>query len=176
MSEGLAHRAETTITTFARANPVQRAIRRLAARGPVSWVAVRLQHHLDAPVFRLTRGRHTLLSLISGLPVVFLTTTGARSGHQRTNPVLGFPTAEGLVVIASNYGQKHHPGWYHNLRANPHGQVAVNGHSWRFRAVEADGEQRQRIWREGLTIYPGWSEYEKRAPNRRIGVFVLEAV
>lgn len=162
------------VVTFAEANRVQRIIRRLAASGPGSWLASRLLHHIDPRMFRLTRGKHTVSSLISGLPVVFLTTTGARSGKQRTSPVLGFPTTEGLVVIASNYGHARHPAWYHNLRAHPAGEITINGHTRRFQAIETDGNQRERIWHEGLTIYPGWSTYERRATNRRIAVFVLE--
>jgi deazaflavin-dependent oxidoreductase (nitroreductase family) len=162
------------IVTFSSANPVQRALRRFAASGPGSWLFARLLHRIDGRVFRATRGRHTFSSLVSGLPVVFLTTTGARSGRRRTVPTLGFPSAEGLVVIASNFGQERHPAWYHNLRAHPEGEVAVAGRTRRFRAVEAQGEQRERIWREGLAIYPGWSAYERRATNRRIAVFVLE--
>lgn len=162
------------VVTFSEANPAQRAVRRLGASGPGSWLFARVAHRIDAPVFRLTRGRYTFSSLATGLPVVFLTTTGARSGKRRTVPILGFPSAEGLVVIASNFGQERHPAWYHNLRAHPEGEVAVRGRAQRFRAVEAEGERRERIWREGLTIYPGWSTYERRAANRRIAVFVLE--
>jgi deazaflavin-dependent oxidoreductase (nitroreductase family) len=110
---------------------------------------------------------------VSGLPVVMLTTTGARSGASRSVPVLGFPTDEGLVVIASNYGQDKHPAWYYNLRANPEGEVEVAGESRPFRAVEIEGEQRDRIWQEGLKVYPGWSTYERRASHRRIAVFIL---
>ena len=127
-------------------------------------------------MYRLTGGRHTFASLLSGLPVVMLTTTGARSGPQRTVPVLGFPTADGLVVIASNYGQDHHPAWYHNLRCPPRGRGDGRERTHRFRAVETQGEQRERIWQEGLRIYPGWSTYERRAAHRRIAVFVLEPV
>jgi len=126
-------------------------------------------------VHRLTRGRHTFTSLLAGLPVVMLTTTGARSGAARTVPVLGLPTAEGLVVIASCFGQVRHPAWHHNLRANPDAIVAVDGAAHAVRAVEAHGEQRARIWREGLTIYPGWSLYERRAAHREIAVYLLEA-
>jgi deazaflavin-dependent oxidoreductase (nitroreductase family) len=163
----------TDTLSFERANPLQRALRRFAASGPGSWLFARILHRIDRPVYRLSGGRYTFASLLSGLPVVMLTTTGARSGRSRSLPVLGFPTAEGLVVIASNYGQERHPAWYHNLRANPEGQVAVNGKTHRFRAVQAEGEQRERIWQEGLRIYPGWSTYERRATNRRIAVFVL---
>ena len=51
----------------------------------------------------------------------------------------------------------------------------MNGATQRFRAVEAEGEQRERIWESGLRIYPGWSTYERRASHRRIAVFVLES-
>jgi deazaflavin-dependent oxidoreductase (nitroreductase family) len=160
--------------TYGRANFLHRAMRRLAATPPGSWLFARVLHHIDRPVFRMTRGRHTVGSLVSGLPVVMLSTTGARSGATRSVPVLGLPTASGVAVIASNYGQRSHPAWYYNLRAKPEGVVTVDGVSRRFRAHEAEGEERSRIWQEGLTVYPGWAEYERRAPHRTIAVFVLD--
>lgn len=162
--------------TFDRANAVQRALRRLAASGPGAWLFARVLFRIDRPVYRLTRGRHTFASLLSGIPVVMITTIGARSRRPRTVPVLGLPTPDGIAVIASNFGQRRHPGWYFNLRANPEGLVAVGGQSRRFRAVEAEGERRRQIWAEGLRVYPGWSQYEIRAANRRIAVFVLEPI
>jgi deazaflavin-dependent oxidoreductase (nitroreductase family) len=163
-------------TPYADAGPVRRAGRRFGSTRPGSWLFARVMHHVDRPVFRLTGGRHTFASLVSGLPVVMLTTTGARSGRPRTVPVLGLPTADGLVVIASNFGQESHPAWYHNLRAHPEGEVTLDGTTRRCRAVEAEGERRARIWEQGLRVYPGWSEYERRAAHRRIAVFVLEDV
>ena len=77
-------------------------------------------------------------------------------------------------MIASNFGQYSHPGWYYNLKANPDAEVAVDGVRRRVRAVEAEDEQRAAIWREGLRVYPGFSQYEKRTSHRRISVFVLE--
>jgi len=162
--------------TYEQANIVQRATRSFAASGPGSWLFVRVLHHIDRPVYRWTGGRHTLASLLSGAPVVMLTTTGARSGMARTVPVLGLPTSDGLVVIASNFGQESHPSWYYNLRANPDGQVTVNGVSRAFHATEAEGEMRKRIWQQGLKVYPGWSQYERRASHRKIAVFVLNPV
>ena len=160
--------------TYERANGAQRLLRRFAASGPGSVVFARVAHRIDRPVFRLTRGRQTFASLISGLPVVMLTTTGARSGRRRTVPLLGLPTDDGLAVIASNFGQHGHPGWFHNLRAKPEGEVTVDGRTWRFRAVEAEGERRERIWKAALEIYPGYAQYESRAAHRHISVFVLE--
>jgi deazaflavin-dependent oxidoreductase (nitroreductase family) len=161
---------------YARANLFQRAMRRLAASGPGAWVFARVLHHIDRPVHRLTGGRATFGSLVSGLPVVMLTTTGARTGKPRTVPVLGLPTADGLAVIASNWGQSRPPAWEHNLRADPAAWIAIGRATRRVRAVSVDGDQRERIWREGLRIYPGWSQYERRAGERRIPVFVLEPV
>jgi deazaflavin-dependent oxidoreductase (nitroreductase family) len=163
-------------TVYDDANAVQKAVRRFAAGGPGSWLFARLAPSIDRPVHQLTRGRHTFASLISGLPVVMLTTTGAKSGRSRTVPVLGIPTSDGLAVIASNWGQSRHPGWYHNLRAHPEADIAVDGERRRVRAVEADDERRQRIWEEGLRVYPGFGQYERRAQDRRICVFVLEPV
>ena len=125
-------------------------MRRFAASGPGSWLFARVLHHIDRPVFRVTGGRHTFASLVSGLDVAMITTTGSRSGLRRTVPVLGLDTADGLAVIASNYGQAHHPAWYYNLRADPAGEVVIDGVSRRFRAVEAHGDQRDRIWQQGL--------------------------
>jgi len=161
---------------YGQANALQRALRRFAASPPGSWLFARVLHHVDRPVYRLTGGRHTFANLVSGIPVVMLTTTGARSGAPRTVPVLGLPTPDGLAVIASNFGQERHPAWYHNLRANPEGELSVGGVSHRFRAREATGDARARIWQEGLRVYPGWSQYERRASNRRIAVFVLEII
>jgi deazaflavin-dependent oxidoreductase (nitroreductase family) len=158
---------------YDQANPFQRALRRLVASGPGAWVFARLLDHLDRPVYGLTRGKHTFASLTSGLPVVMLTTTGARSGKPRTVPLLGLPTPEGMAVIASNFGQRRHPSWLHNLRADPSGELSIDGRTQRVRAVEAVGEERARIWAQGLRVYPGWGQYEERASNRTIHVFVL---
>jgi deazaflavin-dependent oxidoreductase (nitroreductase family) len=161
---------------FDQANPVQRLLRRFAASGPGSWLFARILDHLDKPVYRLTRGKHTFANLVSGLPVVMLTTTGAKSGQRRTVPLLGLPTPRGMAVIASNFGQARHPAWYHNLRADPHGELSVGRATERVQAVEVDGEERDRIWQQGLAVYPGWSQYEVRASHRRIRVLVLEPV
>jgi deazaflavin-dependent oxidoreductase (nitroreductase family) len=102
-----------------------------------------------------------------------LTTTGARSGRPRTTPVLGLPAIDGIAVAAANFGRPDHPSWYYNLRANPSATLAVAGLPRQVTAVEADGAERERILREGLRIYPGWTQYERRAADRRIAIFRL---
>jgi hypothetical protein len=142
---------------YEEANPFFRFMRWQAATAPMAWFWARTLHHMDRIVFRLTRGRYTFASLLTGLPVVMLTMTGARGGKKRTVPVLGLPDGDRVAVIASNFGQRRHPAWYFNLRANP----------------EAEGEERERLWRRGLGIYPGRIGYEERAGGRRIPVIVL---
>lgn len=68
---------------FERANVIQKALRRVAGSGPGSWLFARVLNRIDRPVYRLTRGRHTFASLLSGIPVVMLTTTGARAAGSR---------------------------------------------------------------------------------------------
>jgi deazaflavin-dependent oxidoreductase (nitroreductase family) len=162
------------LVRFSEANPLQRLLRRVGSSGPGSWVFARVLDRVDRPVYRLTRGRWTMTSLLAGLPIVMLTSTGARSGRSGSVPLVGLPTPDGVVVIASNYGREHHPAWYHNLRAHPDAEIAVDGSRRPVRAVEAEGERRERIWRAALEIYPGFSTYERRAAHRRIAVFVLE--
>jgi deazaflavin-dependent oxidoreductase (nitroreductase family) len=102
-----------------------------------------------------------------------LTTIGAKSGESRTVPVFPIPHAEGLAVIASNFGGTKHPAWYHNLKANPRATVSVEGDTWDAVARVASPGERDEIWAKGLEIYPGWRNYETTAGDRHIEAFVL---
>ncbi|GAB4903164.1 hypothetical protein MAHJHV53_10020 [Mycobacterium avium subsp. hominissuis] len=87
-------------------------------------------HHLDRLVAKATGGRSSFAGLATGIPVVMLTTTGAKSGEPRTVPVYGIPHPEGLALIASNFGGAKHPAWYFNLKAHPEATVTVGRDSW----------------------------------------------
>jgi deazaflavin-dependent oxidoreductase (nitroreductase family) len=160
--------------SFTDANRFERGLRRFAASGPGSWLLSRALHPLDRLAFRLTKGRHLASSLLSALPVAMVTTTGARSGRRHTVPLLAMPTDDGLAIIGSNYGKPKHPAWRHNLRADPDGEVDVEGERWAFRAVELEDERRERVWDTALRTYPGFTAYAKRAAPRKISVFILE--
>jgi deazaflavin-dependent oxidoreductase (nitroreductase family) len=156
------------------ANLLRRIIRRSAGWQPLSWLYARTLHLIDRAVFRITRGRVTFTSWLADLPVAWLTTTGAKSGVRRTCPVVAIPGEDGkLVVIASNYGQRNNPSWYHNLRANPRATVLLDGVRRDMTARELDGEERARWYERGIEIYPGWVQYRKRAAHRRIPVVEL---
>lgn len=140
----------------------------------MTWVYTHIQQGTDERVFKLTRGRVTASSLLTGLPVIMLTTAGARSGRKRTVPLLGLRIDGALVVIASNYGRDHHPAWYHNLVANPHGEVTEGGAERAFRAREVTGPEHAELFGHAVRHYPGFAVYERRAGPRRLPLLVLE--
>ncbi len=157
------------------ANPFRRMVRVSAAWTPLSLFYARTLHHIDRAVHKVTRGRATFASWVAGLPIVMLTTTGAKSGRRCTLPLVALPDGERLVVIASNYGQERNPAWYYNLRANPRATVCFEGVTREMVARELEGEERERHYAHGIEIYPGWTQYRKRAP-RRIPVIELTPV
>jgi deazaflavin-dependent oxidoreductase (nitroreductase family) len=161
--------------TYRAASPGHRVIRRLSALRPVSWAMARVLPHIDRLVSRLTRGRHTLTGLLSGLTVAELTTTGSRSGRPRMVRLLGFPVEDGFVVIASNYGKVQRPGWYYNLLSHPRAELRVHGRSWTVVAELTTGQRRAHLWERALALYPGWERYQARQQDREIGVFLLIA-
>jgi len=158
--------------SFADAAQFQRGIRRLAATAPVAWLFARTLHHLDRAVFRLSGRKRTFVGA-ARLPVLMLTTTGAKTGRRRTSPVLAFPDGDAFFLIATNYGQGHHPGWVHNLRQNPRASVTFEGLTRQMTARELTGDERERVFERGLTIYPGFGAYRKRT-TRTIPVLRLE--
>lgn len=151
-----------------------RMARSVASSRPGARIFSRLMHHLDRPVFRLTKGKHSAASIFTGLPIVMLTTTGAKSGLSRTVPLLSLPVAGGYVVIASNWGQRHHPAWYHNLKAHPRVHLAVQGQEeGTYFARECEGAERERLWQAALQRYPGYALYAGRSGGRPIPVILL---
>lgn len=133
-----------------------------------------IQQPLDRLVHRLTGGATTASSWLAGVEITMLTTTGAKTRRTRTLPVLGLPDGEGTILIASNFGRARNPAWYHNLRANPHATILVNGVSREVVARELSGAERERGYARGEEIFPGFTHYRRWAPHREIPVLRLE--
>ena len=140
-----------------RRGPLRRLVQMAAAIVPMSMVPVRALPRIDRGFYRLSRGHTTFSAWVAGLPVVMLTSTGARTGKPRTIPVLGLPDGDRLVVIASNYGRPNNPGWYHNLLAHPRASGHLGRASIEMQARELKGEERQVHAARGLEAYPWWS-------------------
>jgi len=159
-----------------RQGPLRRLVQKAAAVVPLSLVPARTLPRIDHAFYRLSHGHTTFSAWISGLPIVMLTTTGARTGQPRTLPVLGLPDGDRLVVIASNYGRPGNPGWYHNLLVHSRVVVTWKGSAIQMQARELKGEERRFHIARGLEAYPWWEQYHRRAAPRQIPVIMLEPV
>jgi deazaflavin-dependent oxidoreductase (nitroreductase family) len=109
----------TSAYHYATSGALRRSARRRATSRPVAGLSARLLPGLDHATYRLTRGRLVFSAWATELPVLLLTTKGARTGQPRTARVLGIPDGDGFVVVGANFGQRANPAWYHNLRAHP---------------------------------------------------------
>ena len=157
------------------ANPAQRVLQRFASTTAGAWTFARTAHPIDKLLYRRSGGRTTLAGILAGLPVVMLTTTGAKSGKSRTMPLIGFPIGGDLAVIGSNYGQQATPGWVYNLEADPNAQVDFHARSSQVVARRADDDETAEVFRLAAPIYGGYEKYVQRASHRTIRVFVLES-
>jgi deazaflavin-dependent oxidoreductase (nitroreductase family) len=156
-----------------RPNVLQRSLHPILRTKVSGWILARTLHHFDRPVLRLSHGRRSLTSMLAGLPVVTVTTLGAKSGQPRSVPLITLPDGENVILIASNFGQKHHPAWYYNLRAHPAVQLTYEGKTVAYVARETIGEERERCWQRAVDLYSGYAAYKERAGQRQIGVFLL---
>jgi deazaflavin-dependent oxidoreductase (nitroreductase family) len=154
-------------------NFLMRLFQKFLAWRPISWFMARALHHADALMLRLSGGKLTIAQ-ISGLPIIELTTTGAKTGVQRTLPLTGLPDGDKYALIASNFGQDHHPGWYYNLKANPECTVTKNGRAGTYIAREADEGENKYYYDMAISYYIGYAAYKQRAGDRKIHVMILE--
>jgi deazaflavin-dependent oxidoreductase (nitroreductase family) len=124
-------------------------------------------------VYRLTGGK--VGGRLGKLSVLLLTTIGRRSGRPRTQPLVYTQVGDGYAVIASKGGAARHPLWYLNLLENPAAVVTVGRETRNVRARDAEGDEREHLWRLLADLYPGYDRYAQKT-SRQIPVVVLEPV
>ena len=110
------------------------------------------------------------------LPTLLLTTKGRKSGKPRALPLIYGTTGDSYIVIASKGGMPTHPVWFLNLQAKPECELQVGVKHSRARARVAEGEERERIWKQMAKIYPPYDDYQKNAGERVIPVVVLDPI
>ena len=106
--------------------------------------------------------------------LLLLTTTGAKSGEPRVNPLAYRRVGDDVAVFASYAGNPKHPAWFHNLVAHPDVTVEVGADTYPAHARVASGEERDRIWAEQVAAVPQFGDYETKTEGREIPVVVLE--
>lgn len=145
----------------------------VARQRPVTWFLVNVGNKVDPVLMRISGGR---LKTTFNAPTVLVTHIGARSGKQRMTPLAYFTDGDDVILIASAGGAPKHPAWYRNVMANPEIELWAKGSGGRYRAREADGEERERLWKLATDYYPGFARYQERATERRIPVVVCSPV
>jgi deazaflavin-dependent oxidoreductase (nitroreductase family) len=108
-----------------------------------------------------------------GSSILLLTTTGRRSGEERTTPLIYGRSGDDYLVVASKGGSPEPPAWFRNLEAQPDVEVQVLGDRFRARARTATAEEKPEMWREMTSHWPAYDSYQRKT-GRDIPVVVLE--
>ncbi len=122
-------------------------------------------------VYQRTNGR--LGAQLLWFPAALLTTTGRKSGQQRTTATLCLRDGERVILPASFGGRESNPAWYLNLKANPAVQVQVRDEHLSMTARDATDEERRRYWPVLIRMYPPYKGY-RDATDRKIPLVVCE--
>jgi deazaflavin-dependent oxidoreductase (nitroreductase family) len=129
--------------------------------------------HIDKVVIPRTNGR---LSSAGIDRVGLVTSTGAKSGQQRTHPLVLIEDSDELLAIGSNYGREKHPAWSANLLAHPECSVEFIGPPKRYRAELLTGDARAAAWAHAVDYYAGYESYRTSCAPREIRVFRLRPI
>ncbi|HAM26581.1 MAG TPA: nitroreductase family deazaflavin-dependent oxidoreductase [Microbacteriaceae bacterium] len=109
---------------------------------------------------------------LRGMPVIVLTSVGAKTGKLRKTALMRVEHDGEYAVVASLGGAPKHPVWYFNLRANPHVELQDGPVKRDYVAREATGDERSVWWDRAVAAYPDYASYQKRT-SRQIPLLVL---
>ncbi|MDQ1042619.1 nitroreductase family deazaflavin-dependent oxidoreductase [Streptomyces sp. V4I2] len=110
---------------------------------------------------------------LGGVPVVILTTLGAKSGKIRKSPLIRVEHDGSYAVVASAGGAPKHPVWYHNVVADPRVELQDGPVRQDMLAREVTGDEKAAWWARAVEAFPSYAEYQKNT-DRVIPVLVLE--
>ena len=134
---------------------------------PAQWVREQVE------LYEGSGGTKGTTLLDTGLPVIILTTLGAKSGKIRKTPLMRVEHAGAYAVVASQGGAPTHPVWYHNVTQHPTVELQDGPVRQEMTAREVTGEEKAVWWERAVTAYPPYADYQKKT-DREIPVFVLE--
>jgi deazaflavin-dependent oxidoreductase (nitroreductase family) len=118
------------------------------------------------------RANNGTVALFPDGDLLLLTTTGARTGTDRTVPLGYVRDGDQLLVIASAGGSDRHPDWYHNVLADPVVRVELGTETFTAVATPAEGTRRDELFAHVIHTAPGYADYQ-RATTRTLPVVVL---
>ena len=112
---------------------------------------------------------------LRGVPVVVVTSVGAKSGNLRKNPVMRVEHDGVYALVASKGGAPTHPVWYHNLRAEPRIEFQDGPDRGDYVVRLAEGDERAQWWERAVAVWPAYADYQTKT-DREIPVFLAEPV
>jgi F420H(2)-dependent quinone reductase len=115
----------------------------------------------------------TRATTLRGMPVIILTTLGAKSGKVRKTPLMRVESEGRYAIVASLGGAPKHPVWYHNVKANPHVELQDGPAKQDLVAREVTGDEKAKWWEVAVDAYPDYADHQRKT-ERQIPVFVLE--
>lgn len=127
----------------------------------------------QAEAYEASGGTEALTLRDTGLPVVVLTTLGAKSGKLRKTALMRVEHDGVYAVVASLGGAPQHPQWYFNIVAHPEVELQDGTEKHDYRAREVFGDEKATWWERAVAAYPPYTDYQART-ERQIPVFVLE--
>ncbi|MGW1798523.1 nitroreductase family deazaflavin-dependent oxidoreductase [Streptomyces sp. NPDC001984] len=136
---------------------------------PAQWVQEQVE------LYESSGGTKGTTLLDTGLPVILLTTLGAKSGKIRKTPLMRVEHEGAYAVVASLGGAPKHPVWYFNIRSEPHVELQDGPVKQDMTAREVTGEEKAQWWERAVAAFPPYAEYQEKT-SREIPVFVLEPV
>lgn len=151
-------------------SPLRRPLVAFSCSKLGSWT-IRKLTPVDRKLLMRSKGKYTVLGPL-GIPMLLLTTTGAKSGLPRTTPLIYVKHGGGLVVVGTNFGQTHHPLWTKNLLAHPSCVVTIGGQDVPAHAELLQGQQAADAFRAMEEQARTYTEYKSRT-DRDIRVFRL---
>lgn len=111
----------------------------------------------------------------ANMPLLLLTTIGARSGQTRTTPLTYTTDEDRLVIVASKAGAPTNPDWYYNLLAHPVATIEIGSERFQARAEVTEEPDRERLFAKMVKQLPGFAEYQRQT-SRKIPVLTLERI
>ncbi|HSG16170.1 MAG TPA: nitroreductase/quinone reductase family protein [Anaerolineae bacterium] len=154
-------------------NAIDDTIRRIGATRPGVWAIKHVVSPLDRWLYRLTGGRFSTSGRPTA-PILLLTTTGRKSGKERTIPVFYLADGERVILCNVNPGFERPNPWTLNLRANPIAKLQIGSERRAYRAREASAEEIERYWPLLTQMWPAYEQHFARSGQRSI--FVLESI
>ena len=126
---------------------------------------------LNAWVYRVSGGR--LMGNFQGRPIMLVKMRGAKTGQERTVPLMYVPHKDGVIVVGSQGGAPKSPVWVKNIQAHPDVEVQVKGRKMNLRARQVDDDEKAELWPVCVEHYKEYDDYRRRT-DRNMPVYVCE--